>query len=330
MSSKTHNLRNKLNATAQRFLETKTGAFLNEKLGFRDHDLPLNKSDDTRFLVLLISLMSFLTILTLSGVFILNNITERWSSGLENKVTIEIPIETKNGQILSQKTVKKETTKLEKNLKRNPVIKSVKVLSSNDIQELISPWIGENLTLDDLPLPGLIALELHKSDKDTLIQLKQNIAEISSFAYLETHHEWLAEIISFARTLKMLSIIISVIIVGTTVTAITAGMHTRMAIHKKEVDLLHAIGASDHYIARQFQRYAMILTLKGALTGTLAGGMITAIFVFMSSQSNISLIPTIHLGAADTAILITTPFIAAAIATLASRFTVLRSLSKMP
>ena len=72
-----------------------------KQLGFREYDLPLNQSEDTRFLVLLVGLMSLLLVLALSGTFALNNMAKRWSSGLENKVTIEIPVETKAGNLLS-------------------------------------------------------------------------------------------------------------------------------------------------------------------------------------------------------------------------------------
>ena len=65
-----------------------------KKLGvaFRQgrYDLPLNKDEGTNFLRLLIALMSFLAAVALAGNFALNSMTQRWSSGLENKLTIEI------------------------------------------------------------------------------------------------------------------------------------------------------------------------------------------------------------------------------------------------
>lgn len=304
--------------------------FITDKLGFKNHDLPLNNSEDTKFLLLLIALMTFLTILTFSTVFILNNLANRWSSGLENKVTIEIPIETPKGEILSQNTIQKETNKISKALQNDKNIKSLEILTASDIQDLISPWIGDNLTLDDLPLPGLIAIELKKADSQSIHDLETTIKETSQFAYLETHHKWLADVIGFARTLKTLSLIIAIIILGITITALTAGMHTRMAIHKKELGLLHAIGASDHYIAQQFQNHAMILTAKGAIIGAACGGIITFLFVLSSAKNETALLPTIQLGILDILALLCTPLIIIAIATIASRFTVLHSLAKMP
>ncbi|MFP4098099.1 MAG: hypothetical protein ACLFU1_04870, partial [Alphaproteobacteria bacterium] len=131
-----------------------------ETLRNRTYDLPLNEGADTHFLILLIALMSFLAVLSLSGTIAMHIMTNRWSSGLENKVTIEISINTEEGPQLSQATVKKETLELYKMLAEHPHVKSANVLNSEDVQELISPWLGDGLSLEDLPLPGLIAVEL--------------------------------------------------------------------------------------------------------------------------------------------------------------------------
>ncbi len=300
-------------------------------LGFRDdYDLPLNQSEDSRFLILLVGLMSFLAVLACSGTFALSNMTNRWSSGLENKVTIEIAVETKEGHLLSNRTVKKETKKLADKLAKNPIIKSISVLTSEEIQELISPWIGKDLTLNDIPLPGLIAVELRHSDKASLNMLKANIAAISQYAQLETHHEWLADLISFANSLKALSLFIALIIGGATITAITAGIRTRLAIHNKEVELLHHMGATDNYIARQFQRHAMMLAFKGGVIGTLSGLIVIAMIVLLSKNSGSALIPSIEIGYMALLFLFLIPVIVALIAIVTSRFTVLRSLEKMP
>ena len=69
--------------------------------GKRRYDLPLNQSVGTGFLMVLIALMTFLAIMAVSTSFALNSMTAHWSSGLENKVTIEIPAETNNGTIRS-------------------------------------------------------------------------------------------------------------------------------------------------------------------------------------------------------------------------------------
>jgi cell division transport system permease protein len=316
--------------TTSPILKTKIGKSFYENLGLRDYDMPLEKSEDSNFLILLIALMSVLAVLAGSGTLALNAMAARWSSGLENKITIEIPVETKDGHLLSEDTVKKETLKIAQGLKDHPIIKTSTVMDATAVQDLVSPWIGEGLSLDDIPLPGLIAVELKHSDAKNIEQLKQDLDELSPYANMETHHEWLADLILFTNTLKSLAFFITIIITMTTLIAIVAGIRARLAIHKKEVELLHSMGASDIYIARQFQRHAMIIGIKGALAGTAIGLFITIILIYMSSHSGTSLIPEIHISNQAIILLCTIPIFASTLSATTARITVLRSLSKMP
>ncbi len=299
-------------------------------LGFHDYDLPLHKSEDSNFLILLIGLMSFLTALALIGMFALNDMSRRWSSGLENKVTIEIAFETSNGHLLSNDTITRETKKLSIALSKHDLVKDISVLSRNDISELISPWIGSNILLTDIPLPGIISLELYKSDEESLDTLKKDVSKISNYSNIETHHEWLSDLIKFTTILKSLACLITIIIGATTIIAIIAGIKSRLAIHKKEVNLLHHMGATDNYIARQFQRHAMILAFKGSLIGTILGLIITYIIIVLSMNSGTSLIPRIEISSFAVTLICLIPIAAPAIAILTSRFTVLHNLHKMP
>ena len=314
------------------------GALTNNKYGKtlkgamqdQQYDLPLNNSQDSRFLILLIALMSFLAFLALSGTFALNTMTNKWSSGLENKVTIEISVETKDGHILSQDTVLKETKDLYAMLSMHPSVKSAEVLGNAEIQELISPWIGNDLSLGDIPLPGLIALELRKIDADGMHALKKDIRKISKHANLETHQEWLSDLINFTRTLRLLALLIAIIIGSITTIAIASAVRTRLAIHHSDVELLHYMGATDQYIAKQFQKHTMMLSLKGAVIGTAAGLVVLFFFTFLSRHSGTDLIPVIQVGVFGVVTLCLIPILASLITILTAHLTVLRSLAKMP
>ena len=298
--------------------------------GRQNNDLPLNKGDDTNFLILLISLMSFLAVLSLSGTIAIDTMTNRWSSGLENKVTIEIAVETKKGHILSQETIAQETLALYKMLSQHPDVKSANVLNHEDIQELLSPWLGDDMSLKDLPLPGLIAVELRNIDEKGMKALTEEIEKISNYAQLETHREWLSDLINFTNILQMLALIITLIISGITIVAISYAIRTRLILHRNEVILLHHMGASDNYITKQFRNHAILLSFKGGLIGTGVGLLTTFILTLLSRNSGTDLIPVINIGAYGIVILCIVPLLICIIAVITSHLTVLRSLAKMP
>ncbi len=296
------------------------------------YDLPLNKSSDTKFLLVLVTLMVFLTVLALSGSLALRDMSKRWSSGLENKVTIEIPIETKDGHLLSQDTVRKETRKLKTELENHPFVKSAHIVEDKEIGRLLDPWIGEDLLFSEVPLPGLIAIEIRENTPIpiTIDDFRKDLAEMSHYANLEDHQEWLGELIRFAAILQSLAMIIAVIIIGTTVTAIIAAVRARMSIHKKEVELLHLIGAPDKYIARQFQRHMTIIAFQGSVLGTFLGLLAVFILMVFSTFIDSPLIPSLEISFISFIILLSFPLFFPAIASVTAYQTVLRSLKNMP
>ena len=299
-------------------------------LKFDQYDLPLDKDKETHFLILLIALMSFLMIIALSGSLALSSMAHRWSSGLENKVTIEISVETKDGQLLSQKAIQLATKKIAIALRKSENIKSFDVMGAKDVQELISPWIGNNLSLDDVPLPGLIAVELKDSKNGAFEALESTIKDASEHAELETHQDWLSDLIRFAHILKLLSLFLVGVIFTITVTTIIAAIRARLTLHKKAVELLHNMGATDYYITRQFARHTLIVGAKGTAIGTVLGIITTLAIIYATKQSGTALIPTLDIGLTGYAVLLLTPFILCAIVFATTLVTVLRRLSKMP
>lgn len=297
----------------------------------RRYDIPLGKNEGTDFLVLLIALMTFLAVMALSGSFALGSMTERWSSGLENKLTIEIPAEKSNGDLRTKEQITDFTEKVVKSLESNPSIKSFNVLQNEDIQGLISPWLGEDMVLDEIPLPGLVSAELHISSPEVLQILEKDMALINNNIRIDTHETWLMSLLRVTGALKLSASAITLIIGLTTIVAVAGGVRARMAIHRADVELLHLMGASDDYIMKQFQRHALILAVKGALAGMALSLIALLIMSGLSSGEGAeSVLPGLSLQPIQMLGLIILPAFACLIAAIASRFTVLRVLGAMP
>ena len=54
---------------------------------------------------------------------------------------------------------------------------------------------------------------------------------------------------------------------GASVAAVVFAVRTGLAIHSPVVELLHIMGATDAYVARQFQTHVAGLALRGGLVG---------------------------------------------------------------
>ena len=296
----------------------------------RLYDLPLAKSEDTKFLTLLIGLMSFLGFVILCLSFVLNDMTARWSSGLENKLTVEIPVESASGGMRSNEDISAQEENIKSALLHHDFVKEVTILKRKDISDLVEPWLGEDLNSIDITLPGLISLTLRNETPETLKTLTREITNIEPQARLDTHEDWLGSILRLAGGLKYGSLLISLIIVATTIIAIAGGIKSRMAVYKEQVELLHIMGATDTYIMRQFQRHALIITLLGSLCGTMAAVIFTFLIHVISGDSAEAFLPDFTLKTVHIIMLGLIPIFAASVSYITARLTVMATLKEMP
>jgi cell division transport system permease protein len=308
--------------------------FREKKLGKADgrrrYDLPLNKGSGAGFLVLLIGLMTFLGVLALAATFTLAAMTERWSSGLQDRATVEVSAQGSDGKLLTSPEIKDAVARIDGLLKAHPAIRDTHILSDQEIQDLVKPWLGDNLLIDNVPLPGLISVDLKQSDPETMAALSHAIRDAAPTARLDTHESWLEDLLRFTGALQFAAAVLALVIGVTAVTAVAAAVKARLAVHSNDVELLHLMGASDSYIARQFQRHSMVLALRGALAGTVAGVIVLGVIGWMSGRMNVNLLPDFTLSPIQMGSIACLPFAAMLLAILAARHTVLRTLSRMP
>lgn len=298
--------------------------------GRRAYDLPLHKSVGTGFLVLLIAMMTFLAVMALAAAFNLGSLSQRWSSGLENRLTVEIPAERENGTLRTTEETEDLAKDAAQVLGSMPEILSFTILDTDAIQDLISPWLGDDMVIENIPLPGIISVEMRESPPQAIEKLRDRLADLDPTIRIDTHESWLGDLLRLTGALQFAATLITLIIGATTITAVAGAIRTRMAVHSEDVELLHLMGASDTYIMKQFRRHAQIIALKGSAAGTLAAGFLLLLLMTLAGKSEETLLPEIHFDPLQIAAVLMVPATACLIAAITARFTVLRVLSLMP
>lgn len=296
----------------------------------RTYDLPLEKGSGGTFLIILIALMSFLAVLALSASFALSEMTNRWVSGLENTASVEIPAEDLSGNLIEKENLESLTTRIHQFMVSHPAVEAAEIMSEDEISNLVAPWLGEDMALSSIPLPGIISVQFKGNVSFDPEILRRNIIGIAPQARLDLHESWLANVLRFTGALNFASLLVSVVIGVTTIVAVAGAVQSRMAIYHEELELLHLMGASDNYIAKQLQRYVFLMTLKGAAMGVVIGGIIMLIIGWSMGRMDINLIPDFSLSRAQVMILASLIPFTALIAVVTARVTVLRALKEMP
>jgi cell division transport system permease protein len=108
---------------------------------------------------------------------------------------------------------------------------------------------------------------------------------------------------------------------------------TGLMIHAPIVDLLHAMGAADSYIAGQFQRHAFRLGLRGGIIGlvpALLGFGVIRLAAEQGGSVAADLAPGLALPILAWAVLALLPLGMALVGLATARVTVLRTLARMP
>lgn len=289
-----------------------------EKIGY---DIPLHTRLGTEFLVLLIALMTYLLLLAATVSISLGQLSNKWISGLENTMTIEIPA--------SDSSTKQSEVVLEKILEIKGV-KTARIVSKSDMSDMLSPWLGTDKSiLNDLPLPILLTVELEKKAPPTIKNIQDTINSLAPSAIVDSHEAWLVDLLKLTNGLQLTALIVFGMILCVTGMVIAGAVRSRMAMHQRELELLHIIGANDSYISRQFIKYILFQTFKGLGFGFL-GGVITLIcFTFFTNQTSGTL-PEISLEKMDWIIFLIIPTLLLVIGTLTARQTVYSVLKEMP
>lgn len=292
-------------------------------LGLRS-DLPLRRDASGRFLPWLIGFMVYLAALAAAGSMAVDGALARWQLDLAGSMTVQIvpPADATPEERQARRDRAIEI------LGRTPGISRAQALGEEALQALLQPWLGEDAALSDLPLPDLVAVELQRGAALDVEAMRRELAEAVPGATLDDHRRWIDDLAALAGTAHLVALLVVGLVGLAAVVTIVFVTRTGLAIHGRVIEVVHLIGARDAYIAGQFQRHALWLGLLGGVLGV--GFAIGTIIGFdaLLHRLGTPLLPRLAFGRPQWAVLAVLPLVAAAIAMLTARITVLRSLGR--
>lgn len=266
--------------------------------------------------------MVYLAMLMLSGALVLAGATASWEEGLSGRYTVQIPpIEGETTDEINQRIDRAIRV-----LKRTPGVSAAAPVPLTEIAASLEPWLGAGTSVLDLPLPHLIDVTLEAEATVNLKQLRQQMSIAVPGASLDDHGVWRRQITGLIRALQILAAGVITLIATCAVIAVVFATRSGIAVHRDVIQVLHLIGATDRYIARQFQRHVFRLALKGALAGALLAVGTLSIFVWGVVEFDPLLMPDLSLSGWHWVVIGMVPIAASVIAMRAARATVLRSL----
>jgi cell division transport system permease protein len=298
------------------------------RLGFlvAPGEVPLARDASARFLPWLIAFMVYLAALALLAAVAMDAMAARWQGDLQGRVTVQVPAP---GDPTDTAARQDRIDRAVDALLATPAVTGVEVLSRARSAALLEPWLGEAAMAPELPTPDLIAVTLRSAGAD-LGDLPQRLAEAVPGASVDDHQRWLARLFALAGSVEALALVIVALVGLAAVATIVFVTRTGLAIHRQVIELLHVMGARDLYVAEQFQGHALRLGVAGGLLGALAAALTALGVAWLLQGERTALLPAIRLGWAQWLMLATLPVVAGLVAMLTARWTVLRTLAKLP
>jgi cell division transport system permease protein len=265
--------------------------------------------------VLVTSLMVALGFLVLAGAATLRHVDTEWRYALSDRWTVELA-STDAGHAIAT-------------LQAMSGITDARVVPAEEIRRLLQPWLHDAALTAQLPLPTLIDITIDRGKPPVASVLAEQISAALPGARLDDHGGWTRDLLRIAEAGEAMGLAIFVAIALTAALTIAAMARARLAVNREEIELLHTLGASDSFIARQFQAGAFRSTIIGIIIGTVLAAAIVAGLI-KAAPPVIPFVSQLRLEPADWAVLALVPIGAVLLAMLVTRWTAYGLARRLP
>jgi cell division transport system permease protein len=252
-----------------------------------------------------------------------------WNKSILGSITVQIiPIHDSNKEKAQAQLLAYEEKAVEFLKSVNGIVK-VTPLNNEQLNDLLRPWLGDDVSVSDLLTPRIIDVKLAKNVFIDFDQLREDLSQVSPQASLDSHKIWLNKLIALTDGLKLIAMTILSLVIAITSGAIFYTTQMSMGLHKEIIEILHIIGAKDTYIAQQYSKRMGLLGLIGGIFGLIFA--IPAMFFIGNLANSIKggIISDATLGIDDWLYILSLPLFSMAISMTTAYYTVKNTLKKM-
>jgi cell division transport system permease protein len=207
-------------------------------------------------------------------------------------------------------------------------VREARALEKEKAYDLIRPWLGPAVELDQLPVPRLVAVELDPARPATAQQLQTALVQAGIDATVDDHSRWMKAILRSGALARIAAIAIAVLTALAAASVMIFATRAGLSARREAVEVLHLAGAQDDYIADLFRdRFAVLGAIAG-LMGAAAAAIIGGAARLAGGGHGIT--PVLPIAWSDLLWVFACPLIAAMVAAFAARLTALKLLGEMP
>lgn len=235
--------------------------------------------EQSMFMTTIMGLLTFLSVLTLGIALSIGTGVIRWNAQWNNFATI---------QVTDSKNVDATTKIIETNRDK---MKSVRKISTDEMNDLMRPWIANGGNALKNYLPTMWEIEFKSAGDMTNVQ-----KSINSSARFLTHASALKTSTSAGWKMIGISVLVLALALGAIGVSISYIARNTAMLHKRELEILTQIGASDGFVARQMQIIVAKITTLAAIYGFLAAMPVLMLILWTARSARVGLMAMLNLN----------------------------------
>ncbi len=206
--------------------------------------------------------LAFLAVFLLAASLSASRLAGVWAADLSNIVMVRIPADVPDQEAVTETALVF--------LAQAPGVAAVRVISAEEEQALLAPWLGPNISVDLLPLPKLIEVTAAAEGLNVAL-LSAELSAAVPGAILDDHVSWRLPLIAAANRARLFAWTSVGLLTGVLIGLVTLAAQVSLTSNRQTIGVLRLVGATDAYIAQAFVRRFTLRGFAGALAGTLCG-----------------------------------------------------------
>lgn len=234
--------------------------------------------EQSMFMTAIMSLLTFLSVLALGIALSIGTGVMRWNSQWDLFATV---------QVMNPENIASVKKTIDANMNK---IESVKQITTEEMTNLMRPWISGGGALKNY-LPTMWEIQF-KSKKD----IKSAESEFSKNARFLTHASALKTSTSAGWKMIVLSGLVLLLTLGAIGVCISYIARNTAMLHKRELEILNQIGASDSFVANQMQTIVARIATTATACGLVAALPVLLLILSTAKSARVGLMAMIGLS----------------------------------
>ncbi len=223
--------------------------------------------EQSMFMTTIMGLLTFLSVLALGIAISIGTGVVRWNAQWDNTATV---------QVTNTKNIDATAKIIEDNRDKT---KSIRRISDDEMADLMRPWISNGGAVLKNYLPTMWEIEFKSAQDMTSVQ-----KAIDKNARFLTHASALKNSTSAGWKMIGISVLVLALTLGAIGISISYIARNTAMLHRRELEILTQIGASDAFVARQMQIIVAKITSLAAICG-FAGAVPLLMLVLWAARS---------------------------------------------